>query len=108
MYNLYVMWYGYALLFQLWINKRIGQGWFCYAKLGEDYVGLAICENRCLMRIGHALNVLAQYSESLIEVVKEKGIRGFIDFVRETIIVLLLESQFVNKRLSEPIQLRLI
>ncbi len=61
-----------------------------------------------LMRIGHALNVLAQFSESLIKVVREKGIRGFIDFVRETIIVLLLDSQFVNKRLSDPIQLRLI
>ncbi len=58
--------------------------------------------------IGHALNVLAQFSESLIEVVREKGIRDFIDFVRETIIVLLLDSQFVNKRLSDPIQLRLI
>ncbi len=61
-----------------------------------------------LMRIGHALNVLVQFSESLIKLVREKGIRGFIDFVRETIIASLLDAKFVEDRLSGPIQLRLI
>lgn len=61
-----------------------------------------------LMRIGHALNVLAQFSESLIKVVMEKGIRGFIDFVRETIMASLLDTRFVKERLLCPIQLRLV
>jgi hypothetical protein len=61
-----------------------------------------------LMRIGHTLNVLAQYSESLIKVVREKGVRGFIEFVRETIIASVLDRKYVEKRLSGPIQLRLI
>jgi hypothetical protein len=61
-----------------------------------------------LMRIGHALNVLAQYSESLIKVVREKGVRGFIEFVRETIIASVLDIKFVEDRLSCPTQLRLI
>ena len=46
-----------------------------------------------LMRIGHALNVLAQFSESLIKVMRKKGIRGFIDFFRETIIASLLDTK---------------
>ncbi len=61
-----------------------------------------------LMRIGHGLKVLSQYSESLIKIVKEKGIQGFVDFVRETIMASLLDIRFVKKRLSGPIQLRLI
>ncbi len=61
-----------------------------------------------LMRIGHGLKVLAQYSERLIEVIKNKGIQGFVDFVRETIMASLLDIRFVKKRLSGPIQLRLI
>ncbi len=61
-----------------------------------------------LMRIGHALNVLAQFSERLIKVVRQKGIRGFIDFVRETIMASLLDISWVEQRLSGPIQLRLI
>lgn len=61
-----------------------------------------------LMRIAHGLKVLVQFSESLIKVVKKKGVRGFIDFVRETIMASLLDTRFVEERLSGPIQLRLV
>jgi hypothetical protein len=37
------------------------------------------------MRIGRTINVLAQYSQSLVPMFIEKGVRGFIDFVRETL-----------------------
>jgi hypothetical protein len=60
------------------------------------------------MRIGHALNVLAHFSEKLFKVVREKGTKGFIDFVGETIRASLLDTQWVEQRLSGPIQLRLI
>jgi hypothetical protein len=61
-----------------------------------------------LMRIGHALNVLVHFSEKLFKVVRQKGIRGFIAFVGETIRASLLDVQWVEQRLSGPIQLRLI
>jgi hypothetical protein len=38
-----------------------------------------------LMRLGHMINVLAQYSEHLVKTIRELGMRGFIRFVRETI-----------------------
>jgi len=44
----------------------------------------------------------------LIKILREKGIRGFIDFVRETIMASLLDTRFVEERLSGPIQLRLV
>lgn len=61
-----------------------------------------------LMRIGLALNVLAQFSERLFKVVREKGIKAFIAFVCETMRASLLDTQWVEQRLSCPIQLRLI
>jgi hypothetical protein len=60
------------------------------------------------MRIAHALNVLAHFSEKLFKLVREKGIQSFIAFVGETIRVLLLDTQWVEQRLSGPIQLRLV
>jgi hypothetical protein len=61
-----------------------------------------------LMRIGHMINVLAQYSERLVKTVRELGVRGFIRFVRETIGGRWLNSSLVKKRLAAPFQLRLI
>jgi len=61
-----------------------------------------------LMRIGHTLNVLAQYSEKFITLVKEKGVRGFIEFIRETIMASVLDPIKISERLSGNIQLRLI
>jgi hypothetical protein len=61
-----------------------------------------------LMRLGHAINVLAQYSERLVKMVRQLGVRGFIDFVRDTIAGRWLEPQLVKERLAAPFQLRLI
>jgi hypothetical protein len=61
-----------------------------------------------LMRIAHALNVLAHFSEKLFKVVREKGMQSFIAFVGETIRASLLDRQWVEERLSGPIQLRLV
>ncbi len=60
------------------------------------------------MRIGHTLNVLAQYSEKFIKLVKEKGVRGFIEFIRETIMASVLNPIKISERLSGNIQLRLV
>ena len=61
-----------------------------------------------LMRIGHLINVLAQYSERLVKIIRELGVRGFIRFIRETIAGPWLDPLLVRERLSAPFQLRLI
>lgn len=61
-----------------------------------------------LMRIGRTINVLAQYSESLVRIFIEKGVRGFISFVRETLTGPWLDINWVRARLKQTYQLRLI
>jgi hypothetical protein len=60
-----------------------------------------------LMRLAHLINVLAEYSESLVLYMKELGIRGFIHFVRSTISGPWL-SYDIRMRLMAPFQLRLL
>ena len=61
-----------------------------------------------LMRLGHMFNILAQYSERLVKVVRNLGVKGFIRFVRETISGPWLNAERVQERLTTPFQLRLI
>jgi len=61
-----------------------------------------------LMRLGHLINILAVYSERLVPMVRELGVRGFIRFVRETIAGPWLDPVWVKRSLSAPFQLRLI
>ena len=61
-----------------------------------------------LMRLGHLINVLAQYSERLVKMIRELGVRGFIRFIRETIAGPWLDPLLVRERLAAPFQLRLI
>ncbi|RZB38328.1 MAG: hypothetical protein SRB2_00076 [Desulfobacteraceae bacterium Eth-SRB2] len=61
-----------------------------------------------LMRIGRTINVLAQYSESLVQIFIEKGVRDFISFVRETLTGPWLDINWVRGRLKQTYQLRLI
>jgi hypothetical protein len=61
-----------------------------------------------LMRLGHLINILAIYSERLVKMVRELGVRGFIRFVRETITGPWLDPVWMRQRLAAPFQLRLI
>ncbi|MFN2357782.1 MAG: hypothetical protein ABR534_08590, partial [Desulfotignum sp.] len=61
-----------------------------------------------LMRIGHMLNVLARYSERLVKIVKDTGVRGLIRFFRETMASPWLDYSWQKKRLAAPFQLRLL
>jgi hypothetical protein len=61
-----------------------------------------------LMRLGHAINVLAQYSTALIKMVRNLTARGFIRFVRETLSAPWFEAQQVQQRMSAAFQLRLV
>lgn len=61
-----------------------------------------------LMRIGLMINVLVQYSECFIEVIKTLGKRGAIKFVFETLKGPWIDADYVKKKLEKPAQLRLI
>jgi len=61
-----------------------------------------------LMRLGHLINILAIYSERLVKIVGELGVRGFIRFIRSTISGPWLDPLEVQKRLAASFQLRLI
>lgn len=61
-----------------------------------------------LMRLGHLFNVLSQYSEALVERIKEMGMRGFIRFIRETLSGPWFDSSWGQEDLKVPVQLRLI
>jgi hypothetical protein len=60
-----------------------------------------------LMHLGHALNVLAQYSEHLFAVVAAKGVRAFIKYVRDSLVHPWLDPRQLHQRLREKPQLRL-
>lgn len=61
-----------------------------------------------LMHIARALNVLAQFSEALFEIVKQMGVRGFIKFIRETFLHPWVAPERLKEGLSPTPQLRLI
>ncbi len=61
-----------------------------------------------LMRIGHLINVLATYSERLVKIVRDLGVRGFIRFIRSTLSGPWLDPLRVKERITAPFQLRLI
>ncbi|MCP4202811.1 MAG: transposase family protein [bacterium] len=60
-----------------------------------------------LMRLGHFFNVLARCTERLQEVVRTLGVRGWIDFLRETVAGPWLDAQRVRAQLSRRFQIRL-
>ena len=60
-----------------------------------------------LMRIGHFLNVLVQLSEKLAKIVRSMTVRGFVSFVRDTVVGPWLTPDQVTARLRGCLQLRL-
>jgi hypothetical protein len=60
-----------------------------------------------LMRLGHALNVLARYSCALTKYVRALGVRGLIDLVRTTIAAPWLRAEAIQRIATATCQLRL-
>ena len=89
---------------EIMVEKRMGYQYeHCFS-----YDWNAMKGYHYLMRIGHTINVLAQYCERLIKMVRQKGARGFIKFIRNTISGPWLDSAWVRDRLQDNYQLRLI
>lgn len=60
-----------------------------------------------LMRLGHALNVLARHSYALAKFVRELGVRGLIAFVRSTIASPWLDAEDLQQIATASYQIRL-
>lgn len=60
-----------------------------------------------LMRLGHALNVLARHSYALAKYVRELGVRGLIAFVRSTIAGPWLDAEDLQQIATASYQIRL-
>ena len=60
-----------------------------------------------LIHLGHALNVLAHYSEELYTTVVSKGVGAFIKYVRDSLVHPWLDPDRLYKRLRPNPQLRL-
>lgn len=61
-----------------------------------------------LMHMGHALNVLAQYTEALIEVVKRMGVRPFLKYIRDSLVHPWLKPAKLREAIAPTAQLRLV
>jgi hypothetical protein len=72
-----------------------------------SYDWKAMCGYHYLMRLGHALNVLARYSCALTKSVRELGVRGLIDLVRATIAAPWLRAEDIQQIATAVCQLRL-
>jgi hypothetical protein len=60
-----------------------------------------------LMRIGHTINILVQFSVCFADLVQELGMRGLIKFIRRTMEAPWLDPVWIGRRLAAPFQLRL-
>jgi hypothetical protein len=61
-----------------------------------------------LMRIGHMFNVLTQYAECFVKLIKTLGHRGLIRFIRQTIAAPWLDPELIRQAFARPYQLRLV
>ena len=60
-----------------------------------------------LMRLGHLINVLAQKTERLAQIVRRRGLRGLIQFIRETCKGPWLDGDRIRRLHASSYQLRL-
>ncbi len=67
----------------------------------------AMCGYHYLMRLGHALNVLARHTHVLAKYVCELGVRGLIALVRNTIASPWLNAEELERIATAPCQIRL-
>jgi len=72
-----------------------------------SYDWKVMCGYHYLMRLGHALNVLARHSYALAKYVRDLGVRGLIAFVRNTIAGPWIDAEDLRQIAAAPCQLRL-
>lgn len=60
-----------------------------------------------LMRLGHLINVLAQNTARLMQIIRRRGIRGLIQFIRDTCKGPWLDAERIRQLIASNPQLRL-
>jgi hypothetical protein len=60
-----------------------------------------------LMRLGHLINVLAQNTAQLMQIISRLGIRGLIQFIRDTCKGPWLDAERIRQLIASKPQLRL-
>jgi hypothetical protein len=60
-----------------------------------------------LMRLGHLVNVLAQHTTHLAQIVRRRGVRGLIQFIRDTCKGPWVDADRIRQLHASPLQLRL-
>ena len=60
-----------------------------------------------LMRLGHLINVLSQRTTYLAQIVRRRGVRGLIQFIRDTCKGPWLDADRIRQLHASPLQLRL-
>jgi len=60
-----------------------------------------------LMRLGHLINVLAQNTARLMQIIRCRGIRGLIQFIRDTCKGPWLDAERIRPLIASNPQLRL-
>ena len=60
-----------------------------------------------LMHLGHLINVLSQWTTHLAQIVRRRGVRGLIQFIRETCKGPWLDADRIRQLHASPLQLRL-
>jgi len=66
-----------------------------------------MCGYHYLMRLAHALNVLARYSYAMAKHVRANGVQGLIDLVRDTIAGPWVDAKDLRQIAAGPCQIRL-
>lgn len=72
-----------------------------------SYDWKVMCGYHYLMRLGHALNVLARHSHALAKYVRDLGVRGLVAFVRSTIACPWIDAEDLRRIAAGPCRLRL-
>lgn len=72
-----------------------------------SYDWKVMCGYHYLMRLGHALNVLARHSHALAKYVRDLGVRGLVSLVRNTIAAPWISADDLCRIASGPCQIRL-
>lgn len=74
---------------------------------GQSSIGMRLICFHYLMRLGHFLNVLAHNSVYLVNTVRMLGMRGLVQFIRDTLSSPWLDAARIQNLLDQPHQLRL-
>ncbi len=78
-----------------------------------DLYGEALCGVKCIIEFKgrhtrHTFNTMSRYSERLAKIIKDTGLRGLIQLIRQTVANPWLDYEWIERRIGASFQLRLV